>query len=123
MATYHARVVRSGTHWAIHVREVDRWTQARNLREVESMARDLVAVMEDVEPDSFKLEVQVIPPTEIAKRVARMREFREEEAHARRRAAEELRAAARELRASGMPLRDVGQILDVSYQRAHQLVS
>jgi hypothetical protein len=34
-----------------------------------------------------------------------------------------MRAAAQELSRSGMPLRDIGQLLGVSYQRAHQLVS
>lgn len=50
--------MRDGQFWLIRVPEVDRATQARHLREVEAMARDLIAIMEDVAPDSFALDVQ-----------------------------------------------------------------
>jgi hypothetical protein len=36
---------RDGRFWLIHVPEIDRHTQARHLREIDTMARDLVAVM------------------------------------------------------------------------------
>ncbi|MDO5697970.1 MAG: hypothetical protein Q4G51_08340 [Dermatophilus congolensis] len=39
--------------------QIDRCTQARSLREVETMARDLVAVMTEAEPDSFELSVLI----------------------------------------------------------------
>jgi hypothetical protein len=39
--------------------EVQRTTQARTLREVEPMARDLIAIMEDVPADSFTLFMDV----------------------------------------------------------------
>lgn len=57
MTTYHARVERGDRFSLIYVPEVDMWTQARNLRQVGTMARDLVATMRDVEPDSLELEV------------------------------------------------------------------
>ena len=40
---YTARVTRDDRFWLIHVPEIDRFTQARHLREVEAMARDLIA--------------------------------------------------------------------------------
>jgi len=52
-------------YWLVRVHEVDRWTQARHLREVEEMARDLVAVMLEVDANSFQLEVTYelpVPP-------------------------------------------------------------
>ncbi len=59
---YTARVTRDDRFWLIHVPEIDRFTQARHLREVESMARDLIAVMEEVEPNSFGLDVTIEAP-------------------------------------------------------------
>ena len=47
VSTYHVRVERDEKHWMLHVPEIGRVTQARNLREVEPMARDLIAVMEE----------------------------------------------------------------------------
>ncbi len=44
MTTYHARVVRGDVFWLVHVPEIDHYTQARDLGEVEPMARDLIAV-------------------------------------------------------------------------------
>lgn len=94
-----------------------------HLREVEEVARDLVAVMLDVDADSFDLEVSVQLPEEVAEHLARADALRKEAASAQAAAAAEVRAAARALADQGMPLRDVGKALGISYQRAHQLVS
>lgn len=61
MKTYHAEVTRDGKWWSIHVPEIDRTTQARNRGEIELMARDLIAIMEDVPPSSFALDVAINP--------------------------------------------------------------
>lgn len=54
-----ARVTRDGRFWLIYVPEIDRHTQARHLREIDTMARDLVAVMTDETPESIDLDVHV----------------------------------------------------------------
>jgi len=123
MNTYTARVERDGRLWLIHVPEIDRYTQARNLREVETMARDLVAVMLDVEPDSFDLVVEVVLPENVREHVAAAERLRAESTRANAAAAEEARAAARGLAAAGLPVRDIGIALGVSHQRAHQLLN
>jgi len=122
MDTYHARVERGDRFWLVHVREVDRWTQARHLREVEEMARDLVAVMLDVDPGSFRLEIAYQLPESVRRHLAEADRLRRESDAAKSAAAAESRAAARELVESGMPLRDAARLLGVSYQRVHQLV-
>jgi hypothetical protein len=57
--TCRADVERDGRFWHIHVPEISRSTQARHLREIEPMARDLIAVMEDVPSDSFHVDLPV----------------------------------------------------------------
>src|SRR5687768_3585643 len=91
MNHYTARVTRDGRFWLIHVPEVDRHTQARSLGEIEPMARDLVAIMTDVEPDSFTLDVQIELPTNVRHHLAEVERARAEEAKARQHAAMELR--------------------------------
>ena len=59
MKTYHAEVDRDGSVWRVRVPEVQRTTQARNLREVEPMARDLIAIMDEIPADSFTLKVSI----------------------------------------------------------------
>lgn len=58
MTTYHAQVSQDDKFWLIYVPEVDRWTQARHLREVDTMARDLVQVMTGVPLESIEMAIE-----------------------------------------------------------------
>lgn len=59
MDRYTAHVTRDGGFWLIHVPEIDHATQARCRGEIEPMARDLIAIMAEVEPDSFELDISI----------------------------------------------------------------
>jgi hypothetical protein len=122
LKTYHAEVDRDGKVWRVRVPEVERTTQARTLREVEPMARDLIAIMEDVPADSFSLDVRITLPADVQAELERSAELRADAARSQARAAQLSRQAARQLRVQGLSLRDVGQALGVSFQRAKQLV-
>ena len=122
LKTYHADVERDGKVWRVRVPEVQRTTQARNLREVEPMARDLIAIMDDIPADSFNVNVHITLPPDIAAELERSAALREEAARAQAQAAQLSRQAARHLRDHGLPLRDVGQALGVSFQRTKQLI-
>ena len=55
MPTYGVNVERDGDFLHICVPELDRHTQALEPRDVEAMARGLIAIMEGVPPDSFDI--------------------------------------------------------------------
>lgn len=120
--SYTAEVERDGRFWLVWVPEIERVTQARNLREVEPMARDLVAMMLEIAPDSFDLVIHIKLPGQAAEHLQAAERLREESARANSAAAEEARAAAQALADAGLPLRDIGIALGVSHQRAHQLL-
>ena len=122
MRTYRVDVERDGRFWLLRVPEVG-VTQARHLREVDTMARDLIALTTDSEPATFDLDVHVEVPAATRRHLQRAERLRDQARDSQSKAAAELRAAAQELAISGLPLRDIGQLLGVSYQRAHQLVS
>jgi hypothetical protein len=122
LRTYHAEVDRDGSFWRVRVPEVERTTQARTLREVEPMARDLIVIMDDVPAESFDLEVTITLPAEIRAELDRSAELREQAARSQAQAAQLARRAAKRLREQGLPLQDVGQVLGVSFQRAKQLI-
>lgn len=122
LRTYHAEVDRDGKVWRIHVPEVARTTQARTLREVEPMARDLIAIMDDIPADSFELNVSITLPADIQAELEQSAELRKQAARSQAQAAHLVRHAARRLRDQGLPLRDVGEALGVSFQRAKQLI-
>jgi hypothetical protein len=123
MSMYTALVSRDGRFWHVEVPEIDRVTQARNLNEVDLMARDLVAIMTGVEPDSFELDVRVQLPDSVRAHLSEVERARDAEAQARSHAATELRAAAAELKNAGLSVRELGSVLGISYQRASQLTS
>lgn len=57
--TYRATAIRSGDWWAIDIADLEfGHTQAKR-HEIEDMARDLIASLLDVEPDSFDLKIEV----------------------------------------------------------------
>jgi hypothetical protein len=123
MSTYTALVSRDGKFWHIEVPEIDRVTQARNINEVDDMARDLIAIIVGVKPDSFELDVRIQLPDSVRAHLSEVERARDAEADARSRAATELRAAAAELKNAGLSVRELGAVLGISYQRASQLTS
>lgn len=123
MSAVEVSVERDGRRWLVRLPALRRTATARNLGEVEAIARDLVSIERDVHPDDVELAVHIDLPADARRHLTAARRLREESARANSAAAVEARAAARALSAAGMPLRDVGQAMGVSYQRASQLLS
>jgi hypothetical protein len=66
-ATAEYRTDPDGAFWSIYSPTVDRWTEARHLRDVETMARDLIACMltatgTPTAVDAFNLELTIKSP-------------------------------------------------------------
>ncbi|MGC8628560.1 MAG: type II toxin-antitoxin system HicB family antitoxin [Acidimicrobiales bacterium] len=121
MATYKATVTKDGRSWLVYVPAVERYTQARNLRELDAMTADLIEVMTGEHLEAVDYDIQL--PAEVKEHLEAAERYRATMASARSQAAAEVRAAARALHESGVPLRDIGKLLGVTYQRAHQLVA
>jgi hypothetical protein len=122
LKVYDAEVDRDGSVWRVRVPQVARSTQARALSEVDAMARDLIAIMEDVPQDSFRLNVIITLPPDVQVEVDLSTMLRHEAARQQKDAAHAARRAALRLRQHGLSLKDVGQALGVSHQRAKQLI-
>ena len=71
----------------------------------------------------FALTVETKLPQSVQEHLDEARRLRKEEAECRSNAARETRAAAQELHGMGLALQQIGDILGVSRQRAHQLVN
>lgn len=122
VTVYDAHVRRGDNFWLVHVPGVDRTTQARTLREVAPMARDLVAVMTDLEPATIEIAVVLEVPPNAAAHWQQATDLRARAAQLQTQGAAEARAAARTLRDLGLTVRDIGAVLQVSHQRADQLL-
>jgi hypothetical protein len=124
VSTYEVIVERGDRFWLVRVPAIGHVTQARSLREVDPMARDLIAVMsaDHISPDELELNVQIRLPDTVQKHLDRVQQLRQQAASAQAEAAAESRSAARELAKHGLTYRDIGGALGVSHQRAEQLV-
>jgi hypothetical protein len=122
MASYKATVTRDGRFWLVRVNGVGS-TQARHLRELDAMTKDLIEVMTGDDSEDLTVDYDICLPDEVQNHLHRAEQLRAQSAAAQSAAAGEIRTAARQLHDQGVPLRDVGRMLGVSYQRAHQLVS
>ena len=125
---YTAVAERDGKYWFIRIPQLGKNpeglpAQARQLSEIEPMARDLIAVYLDVPEDSFDVEVEIELPEPVRRHLDTARRLADEAADALTNSARARRQAAIELRALGMTVRDIGAALGVSHQRAQQLLT
>ena len=126
MKTYHATVERDGKWWMVAVPEIDGLTQARSLAQAEAMARSLIAVTLDTNPSSFNVDIAVhsvgdVP--DVSAEVEAIAGLREQAARDDREATRKAAALAKRLAGADVTVRDIGSVMGVSYQRAHQLVN
>ena len=119
--TRNVTIEREGAFWLVRIDGTDGLTQARRYGEVELMAREYVALVEDVEVEDVIIgSIAVAGATErLAEAASQRIQAKNLEAEANRK----IRDVATALRSESVPLVDIGEILGVSYQRAHQLVS
>lgn len=123
--SYRVRADRSDRGWWI-VRVLDMRhvvTQARRASEVEEMARDVIALLEDVPPNSFDIEVTYRVADELDSDIAEVRRLRREAEEMAVRSRTATADAARRLRAAGLSVREIGSLLGIAHQRAQQILA
>jgi predicted XRE-type DNA-binding protein len=115
---------REGRWWLVRVPALDALTQARSLAEIPLMARELVAVLLDVDIDELTVNVSFELPEDVATTWAEAEALRAQAAEAERRAAALRRSAVRALlRDAHMSQAEAGAVLGLSKQRVQQLAS
>jgi hypothetical protein len=125
--TYEVVAVLDGRWWAIEVTgglPKDRvvFTQARRINTIEAMARDAIAVLLQVEPNSFDVAIQYRLPSALQEHLDLYTRAEELDIAVRAESADARSRAAGGLVAAGLTLRETGNLLGVSFQRVKQLV-
>jgi hypothetical protein len=125
--TYSVVAERDGAWWAIEVtiglpknRVV--FTQARRINDIDAMARDAIALLLEVAPDSFDLAIQHRLPTGLQQHLDLYSRAEELDTVVRSESADARSRAAAGLVAAGLTFREAGNLLGVSFQRVKQLV-
>jgi predicted RNase H-like HicB family nuclease len=120
---YEATVIREDGWWMVHVPAINGLTQARRLAEAELMARELVAVTQDVELDTVAAIVTEVDGVPVRAVVDAVAAERAEAARLEAEATAKVSTLARTLAERHVSMRDIGAVLGVSHQRVHQLVA
>ena len=122
MTRYTVTAERSGRWWSLHCIEAPgALSQVARLDQADQI-REAIAFVADVPAESVEINLRVDLPESVQAHLAAATRLRDEADAARSESAAEVRRAARELASRGFSLRDIGTMLDVSHQRAHQLV-
>lgn len=121
MKTYRATAHREDKWWVIEVEGVGA-TQGRSTAEAQRMAKDLVAIMEEVPLDEVNVEIEFKLPGTLGDEIKSARQETRKAEQAQRSAAEKVRRAVAHILSSGMSKQDAARILGVSPQRISQLV-
>ncbi|MFM5968230.1 MAG: hypothetical protein ACKOQ8_04220 [Micrococcales bacterium] len=127
MAThkYQAKAYLDGKWWMVEIPELGGLTQARKLKEVADMARDFIAVTLEVpvEEVEISLTIERVHELDIAARIAKIQAEKQQAAALEKAALEDSRTLAQELANEELTVREIGLVLGISHQRAHQLLS
>ncbi len=98
-------------------------TQARRASEIEEMARDVIALLEDVPPDSFDVDITHRVAGDLDDDIAEARRLRREADDLSARSREATADVARRLRDAGLSVREIGALLGIAHQRAQQILA
>jgi len=121
MITRNVTIEREGAFWLVYIDGTDGLTQARRYSEVELMAREYICLAEDVPIEEVAIGTVTVKGAsdKLAQAAAERRQAHDLETSANK----TIRDVAHTLRSESVPLVDIGAILGVSHQRAHQLIN
>ncbi|MDR0627440.1 MAG: hypothetical protein LBG11_09345 [Bifidobacteriaceae bacterium] len=120
---YQARARKDGRLWLVEIPELDITGQARWLREVEEVAREVAALVLDVDLGEVGVDVEVELPADLeaAWAVARSKMAAARQAQAD--AARQSRQVVAALRAAGYTYAEAGAALGLSPQRVQKIAA
>lgn len=121
MTTYKVRAKRWARGWELHIDGVG-VTQSHGLIDAKEMVRSYIAMMRDVAPDSFAIDVVPEVGGGLDEAATDAREAVRQAEEAQRSAAAQSRSVARQLHKLGLSGRDIAALLQLSPQRVSQLL-
>jgi len=123
MRTVAVTAERSGKWWVLECDEAGAVSQCRALSQADDEMREAIAYQLGVPEDSFDIRVDVILPPQYVQELERSHALYAESERVAHEAAEARSRAAKELHDLHMSVRDIGEVMGISYQRAHQLIT
>ena len=125
MHTYDIRVSRDGRWWMIEIPALDGLTQTRRVADITKEATDYIALAIGMATSQVKVNVTglTVGKVDVLSRERELERLRDKVQELEAQRSAETVSIAKDLADEEIPLRDIGEVLHVSYQRAHQLVN
>lgn len=118
-----ARAERGTGWWVVEVPEMPGlFTQTRRLDQIPAMVRDAAAALTGDPEENFDVEVLPVIEEEARSKLDQATTLAKEASDAQKKATELNRQVAQNLAHDGYTVRDIGAVLHVSHQYAHQLI-
>ncbi|MDR0594212.1 MAG: hypothetical protein LBG60_13370 [Bifidobacteriaceae bacterium] len=121
--SYRARARKDGRFWLVEISALDITGQARSLREVEEVAREVAALVLDTDPAAIGVDVEIELPTDLAAAWARTRSEMAAVRQAQADAARQSRDVVTALRSAGYTYAEAGAALGLSPQRVQKIAA
>jgi hypothetical protein len=123
MRTLHVRATKNRRGWTLVGVEYGAVSEVARLDQAVEDMREPLAYLSGLSEDEFDIEVTPEIPSAFRIEQAEAERLRTESEQAKSQAALHSRKAAKVLAEAGLSLRDIGTVMGVSHQRAHQLVA
>jgi hypothetical protein len=121
--TYTATARRDGRWWMVQCdQHPSALSMVARLDQAAEVHREAIAFVADVPEDQVEVDVRPVLEPELSSELDEASQLAEQAKQAEEQAGVKRRRVARRLVASGLTVRDVGAVMGLSYQRAHQLV-
>lgn len=122
---FQANAYLDGKWWMVEIPELGGLTQARKLKEVALMAREWISATLDLPIDSVEiaLTIERVNELDILERVAKINAEKAKAAELEKQALRDATILAKDLAAADLTVREIGALLGISHQRAHQLLA
>ncbi|MDP9846372.1 hypothetical protein [Streptosporangium lutulentum] len=126
MSTYHVTASRDEDWWGLVVGgpglKRTYHTQVKRLDHAEAMARDLIALMLEIDESEVGDIDVILADAELAEELAATQQAREAAERQREEAGRRTRQIAQRMRARGYSQRDIGVLLGISHQAVGKLL-
>ena len=98
-------------------------SESKRLDQAEMLMREAIAWVAGVPEDEVEIDLRTKVDDSVDALLQRARDHRQHAEDLASQATGEFRKAVQEMASEGMTVRDIGTVIGVSYQRAHQLVN
>jgi predicted RNase H-like HicB family nuclease len=128
MHNYKIEIQREGKWWMVYIPDIEGVTQARRLTEASAMAREYIALDQNIPVDDIKIEtasIRMQQPefAELLEKATDIRTRREDIQKLEAQVQQDTYQFCHWLVTYGVPVRDIAELLDISPQRVSQLAN